>query len=414
MLQHPPREDHETSWLWVGLWTLAIFATIPLARTIQTWVTERGFRDGFLLVVLFAIILGLAAALTALIHSGLHRDRSRLVSLFGIALVYGWLSYALRSNPEEAIHFVQYGVLALLVFRALAHRLRDRSIYLATAAICAMIGMLDEFVQWIVPRRIFDFRDIWLNAQGSGLMTLALAFGLRPAYIQPRFELRGLRFSVRLLIAATVIMLLFFSNTGKVKAWYREFIPDVHKIPQVMAEYGYRIEQPELGLTFYSRLPPDLLLATDRERGLAEAPVISEYRSDRAYGHFLHLYQPYDDPYMHEARVRLFRRDRHALLAIRSFDDPQAVRYHTTIAYREDQIMRHWFPHLYHASAYAWSDELLEGAHAIADLDTPYRSPVSSTVFTGFTRIQAQLGASLLLMVLIVWERRLTRRLRAP
>jgi VanZ family protein len=413
MLNHPPREDEQTSWLWVGLWTLSIFATIPVARSLQQWVTAHGARDGFLVVVFIAVVVGLAAAVTALIHSGLHRDRSRMVWLVIIAGVYAWLTSRLRTNPEEALHFVQYGVLALLIFRALVHRYRDRAVYLSAFLICVIAGMMDEFVQWIIPRRFFDFRDILLNAQGGGLMVLAIAFGLKPSYIEPRFDLRSLRVAVRLLIAMLILFFLFFSNTGKVKAWYREFIPDVHKIDEVMAEYGYRIVDDERGLIFFSRLDPAQLIAEDQRRGAEEAPIISDYRHERSYGHFLHRYQPYDDPYMHEARVHFFRRDRYATLALRSFEDEDALRDYTTIAYREDQLMRAWFPELYRHSAYAWPEEIREGARALADLSKPYTSPVSAMLFTAFGRLQAQLGTGALIVLAILWLRYLNRRLRS-
>ena len=40
--------------------------------------------------------------------------------------------------------------------------------------------MIDEFIQWVIPKRYFDFRDIWLNSESALLMGCLVAFALRP------------------------------------------------------------------------------------------------------------------------------------------------------------------------------------------------------------------------------------------
>ena len=79
------------------------------------------------------------------------------------------LGYTLElgeKSPEEALHFIQYGVLGVLVYRALAHRRHDTSIYIAAALICGILGIIDEVIQWLTPRRYWSLRDIWINFFG--------------------------------------------------------------------------------------------------------------------------------------------------------------------------------------------------------------------------------------------------------
>ena len=54
---------------------------------------------------------------------------------------------ALWRNPEEAMHFVQYAGLGLLLHRALSYRIGDSSIYVVGVLIGTTIGCLDETEQ---------------------------------------------------------------------------------------------------------------------------------------------------------------------------------------------------------------------------------------------------------------------------
>ncbi len=66
---------------------------------------------------------------------------SQLFVLSAVGGLFTCLIWSLRANPEEAFHFVQYGVLSILLFRAFSHRLRDPSIYLAAALAGAALGI---------------------------------------------------------------------------------------------------------------------------------------------------------------------------------------------------------------------------------------------------------------------------------
>ena len=146
MFEGPPRERPWVSWLYVVIWSLLIYVTIPLARVIQEFVAERWGRDLFAYVVLAAIAIALIAVCYHVIR---YRATSRGSYWWLLAVAAIFVGYTMKlgeRNPEEAIHFIQYGVLGVLVYRALTHRLQDSSIYVAAAVICAMIGTIDELI----------------------------------------------------------------------------------------------------------------------------------------------------------------------------------------------------------------------------------------------------------------------------
>jgi VanZ family protein len=70
-------------------------------------------------------------------------------------------------DPEvdmvEAFHFVQYGLVAYLFYRAWRGRPDFSGVLLAACAGIA-VGIADEWVQWMVPGRVGEMHDVGLNA----------------------------------------------------------------------------------------------------------------------------------------------------------------------------------------------------------------------------------------------------------
>ena len=69
----------------------------------------------------------------------------------------------------ERIHFVEYAVLGLLISRAV--NVRTLHGIIATCCLITLIGVVDEIIQWFLPNRVGDMRDVFMNSVGglSGL-----------------------------------------------------------------------------------------------------------------------------------------------------------------------------------------------------------------------------------------------------
>ena len=66
--------------------------------------------------------------------------------------------------------------------------MRDYTIYPLAILLTAMVGMVDEYIQWVVPSRYYDLSDIKINVFAGLLAQVGLATGLRPrlvAYFPP-------------------------------------------------------------------------------------------------------------------------------------------------------------------------------------------------------------------------------------
>ena len=123
-------------------------------------------------IVINGIVLAAVAAFAA---AALQRIRERrlirygaLAVAIGAGALYVWAS-ALPS--VERFHFVEYGLVTWLFYRAMAARPltippappADVSLLAVPILAALVVGTADEWVQWFVPRRYGEVRDIFLN-----------------------------------------------------------------------------------------------------------------------------------------------------------------------------------------------------------------------------------------------------------
>lgn len=111
-------------------------------------------------------------------------DRAAFAALVVLGCVVGGLVLGL-AIPEERLHFLQYGLLAVLARRALALRVPPARQYLLAIAIAATVGWGDELLQGLLPGRVYDVRDVLVNALAAviamaGAEALHNRLGWRP------------------------------------------------------------------------------------------------------------------------------------------------------------------------------------------------------------------------------------------
>ena len=88
-----------------------------------------------------------------------------------VVIGVGYARTVRTGNPEvdmvEAFHFVEYGVVAYMFYRACRSRPDLSGV---TFAACAglVVGVADEWVQWFVPERVGELHDVALNAVAVG------------------------------------------------------------------------------------------------------------------------------------------------------------------------------------------------------------------------------------------------------
>ncbi len=415
MLTSLPKEKEWLSWFYVAIWSIVIFLTIPMARRIQVFVSKNWSRELFGHLVI-------AIALVFLIVTIIYLIRRRLPSVWNYvwlvavcAVVIRYTVVLMEDSPEEAFHFVQYGLLGLLIFRASSHRVRDPSIYFAAAFIGGTIGIIDETIQWITPRRYWAMGDIWLNFLGTSLSLVAIAMGLKPTIISEKVNWRRVRHSSRVLTLGVFLLGLSMLNTPARIDWYSGRVPFLKFLKtneSVMLEYGHLYRDPDVGV-FRSRLSSDELRRNDIERAAEAAMILDQFRSDSLYREFLEVYTPVSDPFLHEARVHLFRRDRHLERSVEFLDDEEKYRDYLTTAYRENRLVEKYYPNTLHHSSYVMKPEQVTFLESEYLPDVVYDSAVSKDLVTSINEKQVKTVFLLIMIGFVLLDRYFTRKLKS-
>jgi VanZ family protein len=298
------------AWLWVLLWSLTIFTTIPFARDVQKFVYATFGREFFTYAVLFIIGIVILLLLYIFVFSLRIKSKEQYFWLLLCGFLYSYFTLILKKHPEEAVHFLEYGLLSYLLFNALSKRIHDKTIYITSVLCVFFIGTLDEFIQWMIPERFWGFRDIGINTLAGAILMLGVWKGIRPEKINKPLN----KLSINLLISVITIDLLIIglclSNTPEGVRVYTEKIPALSwlRFEEPMIEYGYKHNDPEIGI-IYSRFSLDELREIDSTKGMEYGKELSQLFNTNTYGKLMRIYNPVNNPFVYEFLVHLARRD---------------------------------------------------------------------------------------------------------
>ncbi len=372
------------SWIWVVFYSIIIFLSVPVALTIQKFVAKNFGKNTFIYFVLSVVGFAFLSLLYLLIFKLKVRSLSNYIWLFILAGLYFYFTLKLVKSPAEAIHFLEYGLLGFFLFRALKYDIKDKSIYLTGTLFCLLVGTFDETFQWITPGRFWSFHDVGLNTLSGGLFQVALWKVVKPKIISEKIRAKSIRIFTSIFAVCLVVLGLCASNTPKRVAHYTKLMPWLSflKKEEPMSEFGYKYEDPEIGI-FYSRLNPEDLLKTDNMKSEEYAQILNE-SVNKDYGQFLREYNPITDPFMHELRVHIFRRDEYFNKG-KSTSNLNEKKEFYLIAYKENLILEKYFSHSIEKSVYHWNEDILQESEALVDKSRPYESPVSANLFTSFS-----------------------------
>jgi hypothetical protein len=162
-------------WLALAAYTAAIYGFLPLGPRVGMAI-GRTALGGWLLgpgiILLTAAATGALGLVLVRRAAPLRAYTMLLGAGIGYVLAFSWLS----GQHLERTHLPEYGIAACLAWWALGGVMPGTvSRYVAAAALAAAIGYGDELLQRVVPGRVYDLRDVAMNAVGAVLGTLVLA-----------------------------------------------------------------------------------------------------------------------------------------------------------------------------------------------------------------------------------------------
>jgi len=371
------RPSPVVAWIQVGIYALFIFATLPVAPYITDFFERLfGFEEAIGSVA-SVVLAGVGAwVFVRLLRRARATGTANILWFLAVALAYALLLRRMEVAAEK-VHFIEYGLLGLGCYRAWRRSDRDAATPLAAILVAYCIGLMDESIQylspwhtwWGFPKRTGEIQDALTNLWAIGLaQILAWRFLDHEAACilpSPR-SIRHLGGAAAVTVGATCAFTLW------------------------TAEFGYRYVDPVAG-TFFSRMTMEDLRRVDRDHGLERGEILRRHR-ETPYGDFvIKLYPAAVDPFMHEVRVHIFRRDRYLRKRNDAIGDPATrtrAHQHGVVSQREDDLLRTYFPATLAASGCtlstqerAWVDE------SDRKLDHPsYESAVSNRIIVALSR----------------------------
>ena len=161
------------------LYILFIYISLPVMPGLwEGFVSKVGsFAD-----YTAAVILVIFGSFIVFYLISKQKDIRSFIWLAILACVYAFGLSRLKL-PIERVHFVEYGILSILLFRALRHHIKNKSIYLWSGIAVFSLGLIDEGIQYLLPNRVFETRDVIVNGVAGilGLLLIGLCF-------QPKLE----------------------------------------------------------------------------------------------------------------------------------------------------------------------------------------------------------------------------------
>lgn len=196
---------------------VAVVLSAPFVGLIRSRL-RTAFPGKFVLIVGAIGATLLAAALTAAvlrIRERRVRRYAMILAALAIAAGYSWVSaHWLNANPNpesiavERFHFLEYGVITFLFYRAW-RPLEDLSIVILPALAGVIVGTAEEWLQWFIPNRVGELADIFLNLVAIGCGLLFSIAVLPPDRFRPTLDSASVPRIYRM-AAITVLALAVF------------------------------------------------------------------------------------------------------------------------------------------------------------------------------------------------------------
>lgn len=156
--------------LWALIWAYiaVIYLTLPLMRSLLRWLKQNIGADTLSWGLNGLLVLAAIALLLVALRRG-------LITTVAIAIPLAFIGILAFNLPiaEERVHFLQYGLLGLLVVATNRRPTRLQMVVMVLFVVA--VGCVDELIQWWLPNRVGDWRDVGINALAG---TLGVAMGI--------------------------------------------------------------------------------------------------------------------------------------------------------------------------------------------------------------------------------------------
>lgn len=155
---------------------LTLYASLGLVRPAAEFLRNAG-------LLRVTVVLLLASAALALFRwRSTTSSRIQLILRLVLTALVAAAAWLIPGLPEEKLHFLTYGLLGWLVSWSMeGQKITPLSGRISALLLVWAAGGVDELIQWYLPDRVFDLRDIVFNAVAGTAGILFFETGRRQA-----------------------------------------------------------------------------------------------------------------------------------------------------------------------------------------------------------------------------------------
>lgn len=165
-------------WTIISAYILLVYATLSVVSVMWDQIDGLlGGRGPF--VIMFLVLV---AALMVLVHM-VFVKKEKGAKEYLLFLLFLWVYLALgkiAKLPAEKVHLIEYCLLGIMIYNALKIDINpyDWKLYICGGVFCIVIAFIDEVIQGILPNRVFDLRDIFVNVMSSLTVLMVIRFNV--------------------------------------------------------------------------------------------------------------------------------------------------------------------------------------------------------------------------------------------
>ena len=139
---------------------LAIFLFTLIARDIVDYLKVLHIKNA---VIVALFVMSLLGGGLYLARRRAHLTPGRVICLITLTGILGIILHHMKV-PEERVHFLEFGILALLLRKTFSFQYSLPGQYTLAILLTVLVGISDEVLQYFLPSRYFDLRDIAFNS----------------------------------------------------------------------------------------------------------------------------------------------------------------------------------------------------------------------------------------------------------
>jgi hypothetical protein len=157
----PALADKRKIWTFITIYISAIYLTLSAMPPVLDFIYSTIGRESLGKLVNSILFLSLSLIVLVSLKKGILKSFLIALPMIVVALFVYEIDL-----PEERVHFLEYGLLGILFIKAVGTGYRQ----IAFSLVCVLLaGCIDELIQFLLPNRVGELRDVVMNSTGGVL-----------------------------------------------------------------------------------------------------------------------------------------------------------------------------------------------------------------------------------------------------